>query len=61
LPHPTAGQVPGVRNPVRFGRTPIEYDRSPPLLGADTATELEHRLGLDERALADLAARGIIA
>jgi crotonobetainyl-CoA:carnitine CoA-transferase CaiB-like acyl-CoA transferase len=53
--------VPGVRNPVRFGRTPIEYDRSPPLLGADTATELEHRLGLDERALADLAARGIIA
>jgi crotonobetainyl-CoA:carnitine CoA-transferase CaiB-like acyl-CoA transferase len=61
LPHPTAGQVPGVRNPVRFGRTPIEYDRSPPLLGADTATELKHRLGLDERALADLAARGIIA
>ena len=61
LPHPTAGQMPGVRNPVRFGRTPIEYDRSPPLLGADTATELKHRLGLDERALADLAARGIIA
>jgi crotonobetainyl-CoA:carnitine CoA-transferase CaiB-like acyl-CoA transferase len=61
LSHPTAGQVPGVRNPVRFGRTPIEYDRPPPLLGADTATELRERLGLDERALADLAARGIIA
>jgi crotonobetainyl-CoA:carnitine CoA-transferase CaiB-like acyl-CoA transferase len=61
LPHPTAGQVPGVRNPVRFGRTPIEYDRPPPLLGADTAIELKERLGLDERALADLAARGIIA
>ena len=61
LPHPTAGHVPGVRNPVRFGRTPIEYDRPPPLLGADTATELRRRLGLDERTLADLAARGIIA
>jgi crotonobetainyl-CoA:carnitine CoA-transferase CaiB-like acyl-CoA transferase len=61
LPHPTAGQVPGVRNPVRFGRTPIEYDRPPPLLGADTAAELKDRLGLDERTLADLAARGVIA
>ena len=61
LPHPTAGQVPGVRNPVRFGRTPIEYGRPPPLLGADTAAELKDRLGLDERTLADLAARGVIA
>jgi len=49
LPHPTAGQVPGVRNPVRFGRTPVEYGRPPPLLGADTAAELKGRLGLDER------------
>jgi crotonobetainyl-CoA:carnitine CoA-transferase CaiB-like acyl-CoA transferase len=61
LPHPTAGQVPGVRNPVRFDRTPIEYDRPPPLLGADTAAVLRTRLGLDERTLADLASRGIIA
>jgi len=61
LPHPTAGQVPGVRNPVRFDRTPIEYDRPPPLLGADTAAVLRTRLGLDERTLADLASRGVIA
>jgi len=61
LPHPTAGQVPGVRNPVRFDRTPIEYDRPPPLLGADTAAVLRTRLGLDERTLADLATRGVIA
>ena len=60
LPHPSAGRVPGVRNPVHFGRTPIEYERPPPLLGADTATELKARLGLDDRTLADLAARGII-
>jgi crotonobetainyl-CoA:carnitine CoA-transferase CaiB-like acyl-CoA transferase len=61
LPHPTAGQVPGVRNPVRFDRTPIEYGRAPPLLGADTAEVLRNRLGLDERTLADLVGRGVIA
>jgi len=61
LPHPAAGQVPGVRNPVRFGRTPIEYDRPPPPLGADTTAVLQDRLGLDGQTLADLAARGVIA
>ena len=61
LPHPTAGRVPGVRNPVRFARTPIEYERAPPLLGADTMAELRDRLGIDESTLADLASRGIIA
>jgi crotonobetainyl-CoA:carnitine CoA-transferase CaiB-like acyl-CoA transferase len=61
LPHPLAGSVPTVRNPVRFSRTAVEYERAPPPLGADTATELRGRLGLDDEALADLAARGIIA
>jgi crotonobetainyl-CoA:carnitine CoA-transferase CaiB-like acyl-CoA transferase len=61
LPHPLAGAVPGVRNPVRFSRSALEYDRAPPPLGADTAAELEARLGLDAAALADLAARGVIA
>jgi crotonobetainyl-CoA:carnitine CoA-transferase CaiB-like acyl-CoA transferase len=61
LPHPTAGSAPGVANPVRFSRTAIEYRQAPPTLGADTAAVLRERLGLDEAALADLAARGIIA
>jgi crotonobetainyl-CoA:carnitine CoA-transferase CaiB-like acyl-CoA transferase len=61
LPHPTAGTAPGVRNPVRFSRTVIEYERAPPPLGADTAAELRARLGLSESALADLVARGVIA
>jgi crotonobetainyl-CoA:carnitine CoA-transferase CaiB-like acyl-CoA transferase len=61
LPHPTAGSAPGVRNPVRFSRTAIRHERAPPPLGADTATELQARLGLDDATLADLAARGIIA
>jgi crotonobetainyl-CoA:carnitine CoA-transferase CaiB-like acyl-CoA transferase len=61
LPHPLAGTAPGIRNPVRFARTPIDYGRSPPLLGADTADVLRTRLGLDAATLAGLAERGVIA
>ena len=61
LPHPVAGSAPGVRNPVRFSRTHIEYERAPPPLGADTRTELRERLGLDDATLGELAARGVIA
>jgi crotonobetainyl-CoA:carnitine CoA-transferase CaiB-like acyl-CoA transferase len=61
LPHPLAGTAPGVRNPVRFSRSAVEYERAPPPLGADTAAELQARLGLDGAVLADLAARGVIA
>lgn len=61
LPHPLAGRAPGVRNPALFSRTPIEYERAPPLLGADTDTVLAERLGLDPAALRALRARGVIA
>jgi len=61
LPHPGGGTAPGVRNPVRFSRTPVSQDRAPPLLGADTRQELASRLAIDELTLADLAARGVIA
>ena len=61
LPHPTAGTAPGVRNPVRFSRTAVAYERAPPPLGADTAAELKARLGIDESVLAALVARGVIA
>jgi crotonobetainyl-CoA:carnitine CoA-transferase CaiB-like acyl-CoA transferase len=61
LPHPVAGRVPGVRNPVRYSRTALEYERSPPGLGADTRAELATRLGLDPQAIEGLAARGVIA
>ncbi len=40
LPHPVAGHVPQVANPVKFSRTPVEYQGAPPLLGADTETVL---------------------
>jgi crotonobetainyl-CoA:carnitine CoA-transferase CaiB-like acyl-CoA transferase len=61
LPHALAGTAPGVRNPVRFSRSTVEYERAPPTLGADTAAVLGARLGLDAAAIAALAARGVIA
>ena len=61
LPHPLAGSVPGVRNPVRFGRTAIACDRPPPPLGADTAEVLGARLGLDAAAVAALREQGVVA
>ncbi len=61
LPHPLAGRAPGVRNPVRFSRTPLEYEHAPPLLGADTDAVLAERLGLDATALQRLRDRHVIA
>jgi crotonobetainyl-CoA:carnitine CoA-transferase CaiB-like acyl-CoA transferase len=60
LPHPLAGTVPQVGNPLRFSATPVTCDRAPPLLGEHTATVLRDRLGLSEERLAGLAARGIV-
>ena len=61
LPHPVAGSVPGVRNPVVFSRTPIEYERPPPALGADTDDVLREYLGLERTTLEGLRERRVIA
>jgi crotonobetainyl-CoA:carnitine CoA-transferase CaiB-like acyl-CoA transferase len=61
LPHPLAGSVPGIRNPVLFSRSVLEYGRPPPPLGADTDEVLGRRLGLDAEALAGLRERGVVA
>ncbi len=60
LPHPLAGQVPQVRNPVRYSRTDLEYRRPPPLLGEHTDAVLGAELGLGAAELAALRARGVI-
>lgn len=36
LPHPVAGMVPGVANPVRLSATPVVYRSAPPVLGQHT-------------------------
>lgn len=48
MPHPTAGEVPLVANPIRLSGSPVSYQRPPPLLGQHTdevlAEWLEERL-----------------
>ena len=60
LPHPLAGTVPQVGNPLHFSATPVAYTQAPPLLGEHTTAVLSKRLGLAAESLADLAARGIV-
>ncbi|QOW24480.1 CaiB/BaiF CoA-transferase family protein [Lysobacter sp. H23M47] len=60
LPHPTAGHVPGVANPVRFSATPIAYGHAAPGLGEHTGTVLGELLGLDATELAALGSAGVV-
>ena len=60
LPHPTAGHVPGVRNPINYSRTVIEYREAPPLLGQHTDQVLEAELGLGSVERARLREAGVI-
>ncbi|HEX5865444.1 MAG TPA: CaiB/BaiF CoA-transferase family protein [Casimicrobiaceae bacterium] len=61
LPHPLAGTVPQVGNPLHFSSTPVAYTQAPPLLGEHTSVVLSRRLGLSAESLADLAERGIVS
>jgi crotonobetainyl-CoA:carnitine CoA-transferase CaiB-like acyl-CoA transferase len=59
-PHPRAGEVNMVRNPIRFSATPIAHDRAPPLLGEHTDQVLHDVLGFDGARLAELRSKGAI-
>jgi formyl-CoA transferase len=60
LPHPLAGEVPQVANPIRYSRTPVEYRRAPPLLGEHTDEVLAGLLGLSANDVAALRERGVV-
>ena len=60
LPHPQAGTVPGVANPVRFSATPVTYGRAAPLLGEDSDAVLRELLNLDDSAIARLRGAGVV-
>jgi formyl-CoA transferase len=59
-PHPAAGEVTLVANPIKFSATPIRHDRAPPLLGQHTEEVLGGVLGLDAPAIAALRGDGVI-
>jgi crotonobetainyl-CoA:carnitine CoA-transferase CaiB-like acyl-CoA transferase len=60
LPHPVAGTVPLVANPLRLSETPVTYRSAPPTLGAQTAEVLAERLAMSAADIDALRAKGII-
>lgn len=61
LPHPSAGQVPSVANPIRFADQPPAPPSAPPTLGQHTDATLSDLLGIAPDALKRLRASGVIA
>ncbi|APV51176.1 CoA transferase [Betaproteobacteria bacterium GR16-43] len=59
VPHPQAGEVRLVANPMRFSATPIAYASPPPMLGEHTDGILAGLLGLAPDRIAELRTRGI--
>ena len=60
LPHPLAGTVPLVANPIRLSETPVTYRSAPPLLGEHTREVLQAVLGFSAEYLDELALNGVI-
>ena len=60
LPHPTAGTVPLVANPIRLSGSPVSYRLAPPQLAQHTDEVLRDWLGLQEQALDALRRNSVI-
>jgi formyl-CoA transferase len=60
VPHPLAGSVPLVANPIKFSRTLQRYDTPPPLLGEHTEEILRELLRKNEAEIAALRGAGVI-
>ena len=59
-PHPAAGEVRMVANPIKFSATPIEHDTAPPLLGQHTREVLSSVLGVGEADFERLRKEGLV-
>lgn len=51
--------MPLVANPIRYSRSTLQYDRAPPVLGANTA-EVLSELGLDVADIEKLKSEGVV-
>lgn len=60
LPHPLAGTVPLVANPIRMSESPVTYRSAPPLLGEHTREILQTVLGFSDERIDALASIGAI-
>jgi len=59
-PHPAAGEVTMVANPVKFSATPVAHDRAPPLLGEHTDEVMREVLGMADGEIAALRAQRVL-
>jgi formyl-CoA transferase len=59
LPHAMGSEVPQIANPIKFSRSPVQYDRPPPALGEHT-DEVLTAAGLSDAAIAGLRESGVI-
>jgi crotonobetainyl-CoA:carnitine CoA-transferase CaiB-like acyl-CoA transferase len=59
-PHPAAGEVRMVANPMKFSATPIPHDTPPPMLGEHTDEVLAGVLGLEGARRDALRKQGVI-
>ena len=60
LPHPVAGTVPSVANPIKFSRSKVEYRNAPPLHGEHTESVLANVLGYNETQIQALRDAGAL-
>ncbi|GAB3374379.1 CaiB/BaiF CoA transferase family protein [Massilia agri] len=60
LPHPKAGKVKLVRNPIRMSALPATSDKAPPLLGQHTDEVLRDVLGRSDAEIAALRDKGVL-
>ena len=58
--HPAIGAVGCLASPMRLSATPVRYDRRPAMLGEHTRRTLRDLLGLSEREIDALQAKGAI-
>ncbi len=55
MPHPLAGTIPVVANPIKLSDTPVDYRRPPPLLGEHTREVLREVLEIGDEEIDRLA------
>lgn len=60
VPHPTVGNMKLVASPMKLSKTPTEVRMAPPTLGQHTEEILHDRLKLNDQAIHELRAKGII-
>ncbi|MDQ8727106.1 CoA transferase [Bradyrhizobium sp. LHD-71] len=60
IPHPTAGEIPNIASPLRFGSTPVVPPRAAPTLGQHTRDVLADTLQYDSAKIGALEAAGVI-